>query len=93
MKPIEVHCKRWFLGDWIGGITIYPFIFYNTNTYKYKNDFEDLQKHEMAHIAQVERLGWFKFYLSYLNLNWRKGYEYGTGKYEREAREAEHHDH
>lgn len=84
MKVREIHCKRWFLPKNLGAITIYPFIFYNTNAESYKEVFEHLQKHEMVHIAQVERLGWFNFYLTYL---------FGKkDQYEKEAYRKEHND-
>jgi hypothetical protein len=55
------HIENSKLAKLIGyNITLYPFIFYiGVPT-------EDVVVHEMVHVAQVERLGWFKFYTSYL---------------------------
>jgi hypothetical protein len=89
----EVFCKNWYLRDSIAAITLYPFIFYNTNHRLYKTDLDTLRAHEMVHIEQVERLGWFKFYASYVWKNrpqWLGGVKYGEGKYEREAYDKEH---
>jgi len=87
VKIKEIHCGHWFLSDWIGAITLYPFIFYNMNHKQYKEDFLSLQYHEFVHVAQVRHLGWFKFYFSYAYETLRKGYK--NNKYEIEAYEAE----
>lgn len=72
---------RW---SWIGGITIYPFIFFKRT----REEVTDrLFRHEMEHIYQVERLGWFRFYLTYLWQNVRVGYK--KNKYELEANAVE----
>jgi hypothetical protein len=70
--------------SWIGGITIYPFIFFKR---KREEITDRLFRHEMEHIYQVERLGWFKFYLTYLWQNIRVGYK--RNKYELEAESVE----
>ena len=41
-------------------ITLYPFIFYIGVPR------EDVRVHEMTHVQQIERVGWVRFYLSYL---------------------------
>jgi hypothetical protein len=62
---------------WIGGITIYPFIFFKRT----REEVTDrLFRHELEHIYQVEEEGWFKFYLSYLWESIRHGYK--GNKYE-----------
>ena len=66
MKIREIHCKNWILSDHIAGITLYPVIFYNKSHWRYQEQFESLQKHEMIHIGQVEEMGWFKFYSKYI---------------------------
>lgn len=43
----------------VGGITIYPFIFYRGEPS------ETLVKHEMVHVKQIKYYGWLRFYLSY----------------------------
>ena len=69
---------------WIGGITIYPFIFFKRR----REEISDtLFRHELEHIYQVERLGWFKFYLTYLWQSIRVGYK--KNKYEIEANAVE----
>lgn len=83
MKIKEVHCKRWFLKKNIWGITLYPFIFYNTNHWYYRDNFDAMQVHEWVHVKQVRKHGWFKFYLSYLYQSFRFGYR--GNKYEIEA--------
>ncbi len=90
MKIREIHCKRWFIPKSINAITLYPFIFYNKPERFSKSRFKTLQKHEMVHVAQVEKLGWFKFYASYINLNFIKRVKPGTGKYEKEAYKEQH---
>lgn len=52
----------------VRAITLYPFIFYM--------DIEDVAKatgiydHEMVHVGQIQRVGIFRFYLSYLLFWW-----------------------
>jgi hypothetical protein len=69
MKIREIHCKRWFLGDKVDGITLYPFIFYRGQPADW------LRKHEWVHVMQVRRHGWLKFYVMYLYYQVRFGYE------------------
>lgn len=78
IKPVYRFLPiRW---SWIGGITIYPFILFKRS----REEITDkLFRHELEHIYQVERLGWFKFYASYLWQNIRVGYK--KNKYEIEA--------
>ena len=79
----EIHCKYWFLSKRFAGITLYPFIFYNTKHRAYKKNFDALQFHEFVHVEQIRRVGWFKFYLDYLWQSLRFGYL--KNKYEIEA--------
>lgn len=65
----EVICKRWFLPKWIGGITLYPFIFYQGEPS------EALRKHEQVHVEQIKRIGVIKFYALYIYYNVKYGYE------------------
>jgi len=70
----------------VGGITLYPYILFARSVpgiKKYRQHPEYLFKHEYIHIEQVRRLGWFKFYLSYIVENMKKGYS--NNKYEVEA--------
>ena len=77
MKIKEITCNRWFLADWIKGITLYPFIFYNGEPNK------TLRKHEWIHIDQIRKEGVIKFYSKYLWYNFSKGYK--KNPYEIEA--------
>lgn len=61
-------------------IVLYPFVFYKSQEAKDKYG-----AHEMIHVEQVQRLGWFKFYASYLWESYKVGY--WENKYEIEARE------
>jgi hypothetical protein len=82
IKPVYKFLPlRW---SWIGGITIYPFIFFKRTREEVT---DTLFRHEMQHIYQVERLGWFRFYLTYLWQNIRVGYK--KNKYELEANAVE----
>lgn len=82
IKPVYRFLPlRW---SWIGGITIYPFIFFKRS----KEEVTDrLFRHELEHIYQVQANGWFKFYLSYLWQNLTVGYK--KNKYELAAEAVE----
>jgi hypothetical protein len=41
---------------------------------------DKLFRHELEHIYQVRKLGWFRFYISYLWASFRHGYK--KNKYE-----------
>lgn len=72
---------RKFYGEWLEGLTIYPFIFMLDP----KN--ERLLRHEKVHIDQQIR-GWIiGFYIKYFYYNWKYGYD--NNPYEIEARKAE----
>lgn len=45
------------------GITLYPFIF---TWYQRDEVPESFIRHELEHVAQIQRIGWFSFYASYL---------------------------
>ena len=77
MRVREVICKRWFLDKHIQAITIAPFIFFNGVPS------EETRTHELVHIAQVNRLGWLKFYILYLYYSWKYGYR--QNPFEKEA--------
>lgn len=78
----------------VGGITLYPFIFIVCSLEIAKKGY--LLRHEFVHVSQVERLGWLRFYLSYLFYflvnyikyrNWDKAYR--AIPYESEAYRTE----
>jgi len=63
---------------------LYPFMFFRDK----REDVSDrLFRHELEHVYQVQREGWFKFYLKYLLYAIR--YKYKNIPYEVEARLAE----
>ena len=65
------------------GMVLYPFMLFKRS----KEEVPDtLFRHELEHVYQVQREGWFKFYIKYLYLNVRKGYR--NNPYEIEARDA-----
>jgi len=66
---------------------LFPFMFFR----QYKDEVSDrLFRHEMQHVYQVLRMGWWKFYITYLWLLWKHGYK--DHPYEVEASEYEHHE-
>jgi len=75
---VKIKYNTWFLRkSWIGGLTIYPFIFFKRS----KEEVTDrLFRHELEHIYQVQAVGWIKFYALYLLENLRNGYK--NNKYE-----------
>lgn len=86
MLKIREKVWPWAFGNYrikAQAITLYPFIIYRSEKAK---DF--YRSHEMVHVEQVRRLGWLKFYASYLNESRKKGYF--NNKYEVEARKHDH---
>lgn len=81
MKVIEVVCKRWLLQEWVEGITLYPFIFYQGEPST------AIRNHEWIHIDQIRRDGVVKFYFNYLR---KDLFNYGHGPYEKEAYMKQH---
>lgn len=80
MKPIEIQLPA-VSKEYRYGMVLYPFIFY------LGEPSSRLRRHEMVHVAQVERLGWFRFYALYL---WYLAiYGYWNNPLEVEAREGE----
>ena len=51
-------------------ITLYPFIFY-----KDEPALVYWMPHELVHVQQVKRLGWFRFYISYIRWHFKVGYD------------------
>lgn len=67
-------------GAWV----LFPFMFFR----QHKVDVSDrLFRHEMQHVYQVQRMGWWRFYLTYLWLLCKHGY--AEHPYEVEAHEHE----
>ncbi len=79
----------------VGATVWYPYILFSVDratAEKYK-----IIEHEMIHVRQVRKLGWFKFYVSYIFIYFKNWFKYGnTGlayrnhPYEMEAFENEH---
>tara|TARA_R110000868_G_scaffold15596_3_gene70926 strand:- start:2675 stop:2926 length:252 start_codon:yes stop_codon:yes gene_type:complete len=81
MKVREVVWPVFFFwSKWVEAIVLYPFIIY-----KSEKAVEHHRKHELIHVEQVRRLGWLRFYTSYLYESYKNGYY--NNKYEVEARE------
>jgi len=61
VKVREIENSK--IAIWCGAdaITLYPFIFYAM-----RNPPTSMRVHEHIHVLQVRKLGWIKFYLTYL---------------------------
>lgn len=84
MKVREIYdsrLARLFLPTWVNGITLYPWILY---TLPKSCISTKTRIHEWVHIEQVRRVGWLKFYASYLYYQLRYGYR--NNPWEVEAR-------
>ncbi len=95
MLKVRRKYNHWFPGLFgATAITLYPFILFAC-TEKEALDSHTLQ-HEWVHIEQVRKLGWLRFYLSYV-WNFVKEYAkervywtaYLANPYEKEAYEKE----
>ena len=81
IKPAP-HLIRWFLKTFgYGGITLPPFGIYILAE---RLDEEELVRHEQVHWSQYERMGFVRFYVTYLWYNLRYGYH--NNPMERHAR-------
>ena len=79
------HLIRWWLRTFgLRAITLPPLGIYVLAEHI---DSERLRRHEMAHWAQYERMGAVRFYVGYIALWVRYGYQ--NHPWEREARAAE----
>ena len=56
----DFRILSWFQ---IQAITLYPFIFFASSEEKIS---KGLFSHELQHVLQIQQLGWFRFYFSYL---------------------------
>ena len=64
-------CGRWIMGKW-GGKVLYPFVLFA----KKKEDVPVwLFRHEMEHVYQIMRMGWWTFYIKYIWFAMRKKYK------------------
>lgn len=83
MKLRVCYSSRWIrkgYGAWV----LYPFMLFSQDRYTVT---DRLFRHEMQHVYQVKRMGWFKFYITYLWL--LRKHDHSTHPYENEAREHE----
>ena len=55
-------------GAWV----LFPFMFFRQPRHEVS---DQLFRHEMEHVYQVLRMGWWKFYATYLWYLWRHGYD------------------
>lgn len=69
---------------WKAAIVIYPFMLFRR---KQMYVSEQLFRHELQHVYQVEDIGWLKFYVKYLWFSLRYGYK--KNPYEIEAYDAQ----
>jgi hypothetical protein len=76
--------QRWLIGRW-GGKVLYPFMLFAEPK---KHVSARLFRHELQHIYQVWRMGWFGFYFKYLWLGIRHGYK--KHPFELEAKKHQH---
>lgn len=68
---IKYDVGRWIMWKWRGRV-LYPFMLFSQS----KEDVTDgLFRHEMQHVYQVRRMGWWKFHFKYLWLVVKRGYE------------------
>ena len=65
MKKVTVAYNHW-LPKMFGyvGITLYPYIFISLSEEQAKE--QRIINHEWVHVVQVRKLGWFRFYGTYL---------------------------
>ena len=71
IKPAEGLVRLWLVRTGYAGITLPPFGIY---ILKERIDEAVLRKHELVHWEQYERMGFVKFYATYLYYNLKYGY-------------------
>lgn len=81
MKFKVVKNQKWLF--WASGMVIYPFVIINGRVLSKR-----LFRHELEHCYQIQRMGVWKFYLSYIVKYLTNGYWHHP--YEREARQVEY---
>ncbi len=70
---VRIRYSSWFVRKGYSAWVLFPFIFFRDK----KDDVSDkLFRHEMEHVYQILRIGWFKFYFRYLYANIRFGYSH-----------------
>jgi hypothetical protein len=76
--------QRWIIGRWNGKV-LYPYVLFAVSKAKVS---DRLFRHELQHVYQVWRMGWFGFYLGYLWQGIRHGYK--NHPFELEAKKHQH---
>ena len=85
MRIKIIYNLSWlFYGKW-WGITLYPFILFKYTRAETK---DYVLRHELEHMYQVRRYGWWKFYIRWLYQRVTKGYY--EIDYEIEAYDIQH---
>lgn len=82
---MKIRYNSWvfkILPKWINGIVLYPYIHFQRSKDEVS---EKLFRHELEHIYQIQRDGFFKFYITYIYYNITKGYK--NNPYEIEAKQ------
>lgn len=84
---IRVYFNHWIykLPKMMEGIVLYPFVLFRNGP----SESRYLFRHELEHVYQVRRDGFFKFYIKYIWYNFKVGY--WNNPYEAEARAVQNH--
>ena len=80
---IRYSVSRFIMGRYRGKV-LYPFVLFSQAQEEVS---DQLFRHELEHVYQIRRNGWFKFYFMYLV--WAVKYGYLNIPYEIDARLAE----
>ncbi len=83
MLKLRIKYEVGRIMGWRRGMVLYPFMLFRDAS---DTVTDPLFRHEMEHVYQVRRMGWWTFYLKYLWLL-RKGYS--AHPFEAEARERQ----
>ncbi len=68
---IRYNVGRWIMGRFHGKV-LYPFVLFSQPKDQIT---ASLFRHELEHVYQVQRMGWFKFYATYLIHAVKYGYD------------------
>lgn len=80
---IKYNVGRWLMWSYRGKV-LYPFMLFSEAQTDVS---EQLFRHELEHVYQIQRMGWWVFYLKYLWLLMRHGYQQHPFELEAEARQ------
>ncbi len=80
---IKYDVGSWIMGKYYGKV-LYPFMLFS----EAQEDVNDrLFRHELEHVYQIRRMGWLVFYVKYLWLLLRNGYDNHPFELEAKARQ------